>query len=34
MALTLDSPPPADLVERLRSEPGFVDARFIVLPEE
>jgi D-3-phosphoglycerate dehydrogenase len=33
MVLTLDSPVPADLLERLRSEPGFVEARFIVLPE-
>ena len=32
MALTVDSPPSADLLERLRDEPGFVDARFIVLP--
>ena len=33
MALSLDTPPPEGVVERLRSEPGFVDARFIVLPE-
>jgi D-3-phosphoglycerate dehydrogenase len=34
MALSLDSPPPEAVVERLRAEPGFVDARFIVLPED
>jgi D-3-phosphoglycerate dehydrogenase len=34
MALSLDSPPPDRVLERLRSEPGFVDARFIVLPED
>jgi D-3-phosphoglycerate dehydrogenase len=33
MALSVDSPVSAELLERLRSEPGFVDARFIVLPE-
>jgi len=33
MALTLDSVPSDDVIERLRAEPGFVDARFIVLPE-
>ena len=33
MALSVDSPVPAELVERLRAEPGFVEARFIVLPE-
>ena len=33
MALSLDSPLPEGMLERLRSEPGFVDARFIVLPE-
>jgi D-3-phosphoglycerate dehydrogenase / 2-oxoglutarate reductase len=33
MALSLDSPPPDGLVQRLRAEPGFVDARFIVLPD-
>jgi hypothetical protein len=32
MALSLDSEPPEDLLARLRAEPGFVDARFIVLP--
>jgi D-3-phosphoglycerate dehydrogenase len=31
MALTLDSTPGDDLLERLRSEPGFVDVRFILL---
>jgi D-3-phosphoglycerate dehydrogenase / 2-oxoglutarate reductase len=34
MALSLDSPPPVAVLERLRTEPGFVDARFIVLPED
>ncbi|MDQ3670435.1 MAG: ACT domain-containing protein, partial [Actinomycetota bacterium] len=33
MALSLDSEPPEGLLARLRAEPGFVDARFIVLPE-
>jgi D-3-phosphoglycerate dehydrogenase len=33
MALSLDSPPPEEALERLRSEPGFVYARFVVLPE-
>jgi D-3-phosphoglycerate dehydrogenase len=33
MALTLDSQPPPEVLERLRSEPGFVAARFLVLPE-
>jgi D-3-phosphoglycerate dehydrogenase len=33
MALTLDSVPSEDALERLRAEPGFVDARFIVIPE-
>jgi len=33
MALSLDSEPPEGLLTRLRAEPGFVDARFIVLPE-
>jgi D-3-phosphoglycerate dehydrogenase len=33
MALSLDSPPSEGTLERLRSEPGFVDARFIVLPD-
>jgi hypothetical protein len=33
MALTLDSPPPPSVLERVKAEPGFVDARFIVLPE-
>jgi D-3-phosphoglycerate dehydrogenase / 2-oxoglutarate reductase len=31
MALTLDSTPDAELLERLRSEPGFVEVRFILL---
>jgi hypothetical protein len=34
MALSLDSPPPVAVLERLCTEPGFVDARFIVLPED
>jgi D-3-phosphoglycerate dehydrogenase len=34
MALTLDSTPEADLLERLRGEPGFVEVRFIVLEPE
>jgi D-3-phosphoglycerate dehydrogenase len=34
MVLTLDSPIPAELLERLRSEPGFVEARAIVLERE
>ena len=33
MALSVDTPVEAELLDRLRSEPGFVDARFIVLPE-
>jgi D-3-phosphoglycerate dehydrogenase / 2-oxoglutarate reductase len=33
MALSLDSQPPAEVLERLRAEPGFVAARFLVLPE-
>ena len=33
MVLTVDSPPPPELLERLRSEPGFVDVRLITLPE-
>jgi D-3-phosphoglycerate dehydrogenase / 2-oxoglutarate reductase len=33
MALTLDSQPPPEVLERLRAEPGFVAARFLVLPE-
>lgn len=33
MALTLDSPLDDETLETLRAEPGFVDARFIVLPE-
>jgi D-3-phosphoglycerate dehydrogenase / 2-oxoglutarate reductase len=32
MALTVDDRPSDDLLARLRDEPGFVDARFIVLP--
>jgi hypothetical protein len=31
MVLTVDSPPPEDALERLRAEPGFVEARFIEL---
>jgi D-3-phosphoglycerate dehydrogenase / 2-oxoglutarate reductase len=34
MALTLDSAPEPDLLERLRAEPGFVEVRFIVLERE
>ena len=34
MALTLDSAPPDGFIERLRSEPGFVEVRFIVLEPE
>jgi D-3-phosphoglycerate dehydrogenase / 2-oxoglutarate reductase len=34
MALTLDSVPGDDLLERLRSEPGFVEVRFILLERE
>jgi hypothetical protein len=33
MALSVDSPPPRVLLDRLRGEPGFVEVRFIVLPE-
>jgi D-3-phosphoglycerate dehydrogenase len=33
MALSVDSPVGDELLQRLRAEPGFVDARFIVLPE-
>ena len=33
MALSLDSPPPSEVLERLRAEPGFVATRFLVLPE-
>ncbi len=33
MALTLDAPLSSDVLGRLRNEPGFVEARFIVLPE-
>jgi D-3-phosphoglycerate dehydrogenase len=33
MALTLDSPIPDEILTRVRDEAGFVDARFIVLPE-
>ena len=32
MALTVDTPLPDALLAQLRAEPGFVDARFIVLP--
>jgi D-3-phosphoglycerate dehydrogenase / 2-oxoglutarate reductase len=34
MALTLDSTPGQDLIERLRAEPGFVEVRFLVLEPE
>jgi D-3-phosphoglycerate dehydrogenase len=33
MALSLDSDPSPEVLERLRAEPGFVAARFLVLPE-
>ena len=33
MALSLDAPPSEDVLERLRAEAGFVDARFIVLAD-
>ncbi len=33
MVLSVDSRPPDPVLERLRTEVGFVDARFIVLPE-
>lgn len=33
MVLTLDSPLSPELLERLRAEPGFVEARFILLEE-
>jgi D-3-phosphoglycerate dehydrogenase len=33
MALSLDNAVPEEVLGRLRSEPGFSDARFIVLPE-
>jgi D-3-phosphoglycerate dehydrogenase / 2-oxoglutarate reductase len=33
MALSLDSQPPDAVLARLRAEPGFVEARFIILPE-
>ncbi len=33
MALSLDSQPPSEVLERLRAEPGFVAARSLVLPE-
>jgi len=33
MALSLDNTVPDEVLDRLRSEPGFSDARFIVLPE-
>jgi len=33
MVLTLDDVPSEDVLARLRAEPGFVEARFIVLPE-
>jgi D-3-phosphoglycerate dehydrogenase len=31
MALSLDSAPPPEVLERIRGEPGFVDARLVVL---
>jgi D-3-phosphoglycerate dehydrogenase len=34
MALTLDSTPGEELLERLRGEPGFVEVRFLVLEAE
>jgi D-3-phosphoglycerate dehydrogenase len=34
MALTLDSTPGEQLIERLRAEPGFVEVRFLVLEPE
>jgi D-3-phosphoglycerate dehydrogenase len=34
MALTLDSTPGKELLERLRAEPGFVEVRFLVLEPE
>ena len=33
MALSLDSPPPDEVLERLRTEPGFVAVRALTLPE-
>jgi hypothetical protein len=33
MAITLDSVPDDDLLERLRGEPGFVEVRFITLED-
>ncbi len=33
MVLSLDGPPPDEALERLRAEPGFLDARLVVLPE-
>jgi D-3-phosphoglycerate dehydrogenase len=33
MVLTVDSPVPDDVLGQLRQEAGFMDARFIVLPE-
>ncbi len=32
MALSVDTAPPAEVLEPMRAEPGFVDVRFIVLP--
>jgi D-3-phosphoglycerate dehydrogenase len=32
MALSVDTRPPDELLERMRGEPGFVDVRFLVLP--
>jgi D-3-phosphoglycerate dehydrogenase / 2-oxoglutarate reductase len=34
MALTLDSTPGEQLIQRLRAEPGFVEVRFLVLEPE
>jgi D-3-phosphoglycerate dehydrogenase / 2-oxoglutarate reductase len=34
MALTLDSTPEPDLLERLRAEPGFVEVRFMLLESQ
>jgi L-serine deaminase len=34
MAITVDSTPDAEVLERLRAEPGFVEVRFILLEPE
>jgi D-3-phosphoglycerate dehydrogenase / 2-oxoglutarate reductase len=34
MAITLDSTPGPEVIERLRGEPGFVEVRFILLERE